>query len=64
MKTLLKLIKYYPLSGIFIFILLNIKFINSIKIPRIKHRIFLRKGTSDVATFSQMFAKREYDKIH
>ena len=63
MKTLLKLIKKYPLSGIFIFILLNIKFINSIKIPRIKHRIFLRKGTSDVATFSQMFAKREYDKI-
>tara|TARA_B110001450_G_C17586767_1_gene467275 strand:+ start:178 stop:915 length:738 start_codon:yes stop_codon:yes gene_type:complete len=63
MKTLLKLIKKNPLSGGFIFILLNFKFLNSISIPNIKHRIFLRKRTSDVATFIQIFVNQEYDRI-
>ena len=63
MKRLLKLINKYPLSGGFIFILLNLKFLNSLSIPNIKHRIFLRKRTSDVDTFIQIFANQEYDKI-
>lgn len=48
-------------SGIQLFLQLKTKRLENIRLPNVQYPIALRKGTSDTATFKQVFLEREYD---
>lgn len=60
--TYLKLLQHIGFwSGTRIFIQLQFNFIQRLVIPNIEHPVFLRKGTSDVLAFHQVFLYKEYN---
>ncbi|MFT7344374.1 MAG: FkbM family methyltransferase [Lentimonas sp.] len=60
MKEFYLLIKNIGISGIWMFIKLKANLVNKLSIPGVKHPVQLRKGTTDVPTFGQIFIHREY----
>jgi FkbM family methyltransferase len=62
MIALFKFITKFGLSrGLYLACKLQIGFCNKLVIPNIKHSIKLRKKTSDIPTFWQVFVNKEYD---
>jgi FkbM family methyltransferase len=62
MRKFLKLKNHFGfIGGLIILLKLKLGFVKNIKLPGIEHPIFLRKGTSDIPTFYQVFADDEYD---
>ncbi|GAC1592886.1 MAG: hypothetical protein NVS3B19_14710 [Ginsengibacter sp.] len=62
LKFLKKLIRLFGAAkGITLFINLKTRKSSDIIIPGIKHSFQLRKATSDVATFTQVFVHKEYN---
>lgn len=49
------------LSGLQLFLTFKFGNVNQIRLPRIKHPLYLRPNTSDVPTFNQVFLQNEYD---
>ena len=48
-------------NGLFLALKFKFDIINNLKLPGIRTNIFLRKNTSDKATFFQVFLKRQYN---
>ena len=63
MRQLYNFLKNYKLRGILIYIKLRFQLTTKLKIPNIKHKIFIRKQTSDIPTFYQIFGNQEYGEI-
>ncbi len=61
MKDLYKLIRNYGAVGLLIYFKIRLGFTNRIAVPNIKVPIKLRKGSSDIATFGQVFIELDYD---
>lgn len=62
MKKFLKLKNHFGfIGGLIILLKLKLGFVKNLKLPGILHPISLRKGTSDIPTFYQVFADDEYD---
>jgi FkbM family methyltransferase len=61
MKNLIRLYKKFGLSGIWIFVISRIIKCQVIHVPGIRWPIHLRRETSDLATFFQVFAQEQYN---
>ncbi|MEW4922841.1 FkbM family methyltransferase [Algibacter sp. 2305UL17-15] len=60
MKKFRHCVKYYGLNGLVIFSKLKLGLTKNISVPGISHPIYLRKSTTDIPTFFQIFTKLEY----
>ena len=63
MKQPYNFLKNYKLRGLLIYIKLRYQLTTKLKIPNIKYEIFIRKQTSDIATFYQIFGNQEYGEV-
>lgn len=66
MKELVKLalkfvLRFGLIKGLKLFLIFRMGYVNSFKLPGIKHPISLRSGTSDIPTFYDIFLYHEYD---
>ena len=62
LKIFISFIKCYGIvNGCRLFLKIKFGNINKIKLPGIEHPISLRKGTSDIPAFYQVFLNREYN---
>lgn len=61
MPAVVCLAKHYGIRGVLIYIRLKLGFTNRIHVPHVLHPINLRKGTSDIPTFQEIFTYDEYE---
>ena len=61
MSFCLSLIKNYGISGLFLYLKIRFSGTDRLNIPSLRHPLSLRKGTSDIATFKQIFVDQEYE---
>src|SRR5688572_6156510 len=61
MPAVVCLAKHYGVKGVLIYIRLKLGFTKGINVPHVLHPINLRKGTSDIPTFQEIFTYDEYE---
>jgi FkbM family methyltransferase len=61
MPAVVCLTKTYGIKGIFIYARLKLGLTNGIQVPHIQYPVYLRKGSSDISVFQEMFSYREYE---
>lgn len=61
MPAVVCLAKNYGIKGVSLYMRLKLGFTNGIIVPGVAHPIHLRKGTSDIPAFQEIFTYHEYD---
>jgi FkbM family methyltransferase len=61
MKMVMNLTKNYGIKGFFVYINLKLGISEKIKLPKIPYPIYLRRKTSDIPTFNQIFTNKDYE---
>ncbi len=62
LRLLLSFIRKYGISsGVILFIKIKLNRLEKLTIPELKYPFRLRKGTTDINVFYQVFSEREYD---
>ncbi len=60
-QLLRSLLRHFGLGGALLFLRFNLGSLNAFRVPGIAHKITLRRGTSDLIVFKEIFLNREYD---